>query len=276
MVERKGEYNMEEGKADDDFITKVRLRKLKDREEAQVIRRRFVITQITAVIVTLIIGITVWVVTWRITPEKYASVKNEFFRQVEKQITLGTVENAEDVEMIRIGVSREKDSEKLRLDDLQGLLTEYLVWVSLDKAADEEQQVKQAKAMKAILKEVTSEKPFSVLPEEDQLTAIELKNSIESGDKDAALSRMQLLTASLGKEISSLKRRTEGSWRWTIYSALIGGIGIVVTIVLFLLYRGVSRSREFDNLMGMLEDLRNEVVTMQYKMGLEEKEGQSP
>ena len=164
---------------DDEFIGRIRQRELMEREEAQESRRKFVITQITTVIAVLIIGITVWAVTWRITPEKYASVKNEFFRQVEKQITLGTVENAEDVEMIRIGVSREKDSEKLRLDDLQGLLTEYLVWVGLDKAADEEQQVKKAKAVKAILKEVTSEKPFSVLPEEDQLTAIELKNSIE-------------------------------------------------------------------------------------------------
>jgi len=251
--------------------------KWKDRKEAEVIRGKFVkFTQILMATVALIAGITVLVVTWRITPEKYASVKNEFFRQVERQITLGTVENAEDVEMIRIGVSRERDSEKLRLDDLQGLLTEYLVWVSLDKAADEEQQVKKAKAVKAILGEVTSEKPFSILPEEDQLTAIELKSSIESGDKDTALSRMELLTSSLGKEISSLKRRTEGSWRWTIYSALIGGIGVVVTIVLSLLYRGVSRLREFDYLIGMLEDLRNEVVTMQNRMGLEIKEGQSP
>jgi len=256
---------MVERKEDDEFIARVKLKELKAREEAEVIRRKFVkLTQIVMVIVTLIAGITALVVTWRITPEKYASVKNEFFRQVEKQITLGTVENAEDVEMIRIGVSREKDSEKLRLDDLQGLLTEYLVWVSLDKAADEDQQVKKAKTVKAILKEVTSEKPFSVLPEEDQLTAIELKNSIESGDKDAALSRMQLLTTSLGKEISSLKRRTESSWRWTIYSFIIGSVGVLVTIVLSLLYTGISRSREFDYLRGMFESLRNEVVALQH------------
>jgi len=234
--------------------------KWKDREEPEVIRRRF-LTEVLMVAVALITVITVvFLITWGIAPEKYASVKNEFFRQVERQITLGTVENAEDVEMIRIGVSRERDSEKLRLDDLQGLLTEYLVWVSLDKAADEEQQVKQvkrAKAVKTILREVTSEKPFSILPEEDQLIAIELKSSIESGNKDTALSRMVLLTNSLGKEISSLKRRIESSWRWTIYSVLIGGIGVVVTIVLSLLYRGVSRSREFDYLRAMLQNLRN-------------------
>ena len=269
---------VESPKDTDEFIARIKRRQLHEEEEARRSRRKFVVTQIAMAIVTLIAGITVWVVTWRITPEKYGSVKNEFFRQVEKQIALGTVENAEDVEMIRIGVSREKDSEKLRLDDLQGLLTEYLVWVGLDKAADEEQQVKKAKAVKAILKEVTSEKPFSVLPEEDQLTAIELKNSIESGDKDAALSRMQLLSTSLGKEISSLKRRTESSWRWTVYSFIIGSVGVLVTIVLSLLYRGISASRQWmravenlsDGLSDRLSNLSNEIneirqVTMKSK-----------
>lgn len=204
------------------------------------------------IVVVMMATVTAYVVTLQITPQKYASVKEEFFRQIEKQIVLGTLKNAEDAEMVQVGVSRERNSEKLRLDDLGGLLTEYLVWVNLERASDEGQQVEKAQIVKPIIREVASEKPFSVLPEEDQVTAIELKNSIELGDKDAALSRMQLLTSSLGKEISSLRRKTESSWRWTIYSVVIGSIGVLVTIVLFLLYRGISQSRDFRTVVELI------------------------
>ena len=226
-------------------------------------------TRLLTIMVMAIATAGVWVVTSQITPQKYASVKEEFFRQIEKQIVLGALKNTEDAEMVQVGVSREKDSEKLRLDDLGGLLAEYLVWVNLERASNEGQQVEKVQIVKVIIREVASEKPFSVLPEEDQLTAIELKNSIESGDKDVALSRMQLLTTSLGKEISSLRRKTESGWRWTIYSFIIGGIGVVVTIVLSLLYRGISRSREFDHLMAMFNNLRSELSAMQRRKGSE-------
>ena len=74
---------------------------------------------------------------------------------------------------------------------------------------------------------------------------------------------MQLLTASLGKEISSSKRRTESSWRWTIYSFIIGSVGVLVTIVLSLLYRGISVSRQwiraFENLSDRLSSQISEI-----------------
>ena len=207
----------------------------------------------------LLAALAVIIAGLQISPGKYKPIKSEFFQQLDAQIALDSLASVEDVEMIQIGVSRKKDSEKLRSDDLQGLLTEYLVYAGAEKDSDQSERAKKVNVIKAILQEATSEKPFAILPDEDQLTAIELKNSIELGDKDTALSRLHLLSRSVGKEISSLKRRVESGWRWTIYSALIGGLGVIVTIVLSLLYRGTRWSHEFGYLLATITRLADRI-----------------
>ncbi|TES85698.1 hypothetical protein E3J95_03825 [Candidatus Aerophobetes bacterium] len=230
-------------------------------------------TWVSLIVVLAVLVMTI-IATLQISPGKYKSIKTEFFQQLDAQIALDSLVSVEDVEMIQIGVSREKDSEKLRSDDLQGLLTEYLVYAGAEKDSDQSERAKKVNVIKALLREVTSEKPFTILPDEDQLTAIELKNSIELGDEDTALSRLHLLSTSVGKEISSLKRRVESGWRWTIYSALIGGLGVIVTIVLSLLYRGAKWGRELDYLMREVRHLRHNMYEVRYRVE-SEQEGQS-
>ena len=201
---------------------------------------------------------------------RYNSVQAEFFRQIESQASLGALRSAEDIEMIRLGVAREKNSEKLRTDNLKGLLTEYLVSITkekearselwsrlqresgkekiLDRMPDKENRAEKVRTAQDLVRITTSEKPFSILPEGDQVTAVELENSIKLGDREASLTRLRVLTASLGKEISSLKTKIETNWRWTIVSAFLGGGGILVTMLVFMFSRRVALARDFRKL----------------------------
>lgn len=191
--------------------------------------------------VLLIIGVILSVILFslRIAPvsEKYNSIKSEFFRQIDKQFTLGTLTGVEDIETIRLGIVREKNSEKLRSDNLEGLLAEYLNSIELDERANKEQEARKVQIVKGLIRDLASEKPYSVLPKEAQSIAVDLKESIEYGDTQGALARLEKLATSLGSKISMFEDRAEKNWRWTITSVLLGATGILVTILLSVVSR---------------------------------------
>lgn len=202
------------------------------------------------VIITLFMsGVFVYIIWTTIFQGKtFELTKTEFFQQIDRQISLGTLETVKDIEMIRLGVARDRNSDKLRLDDLEGLLAEYLTWMGLDKVSDKIKQVEKVQVIKNIIKDHASKKPYSILPQGDQLIAIELKESIESGNKEASLNRLESLAASLGTQITSAENKVERNWRWTITSILIGIAGVLATVLVSLLSRRIGLSSRFEGL----------------------------
>lgn len=204
----------------------------------------------------VVAGIVIIYVALSIAPfkERYVSVKAEFFRQIDKRIALGTLTSVEDMETVRLGVVRGKDSEKLKSDDLQGLLAEYLNSIEVDEKSIEEQQARM-RLVKGLIEKLASEKPFSILPKEEQSIAVELKESIESGDSGGALTRLEKLASSLGSKLAMFEGRAERNWKWTITSALLGAAGILITIFFFLISWRVTTSRRLVYLTGKMNEI---------------------
>lgn len=209
-----------------------------ERDQRQ--RAKYDVVRWIALVVMVVATIGTSLVMWQvIDPErKYDSVKARFFAEIDTQTGRGFIHTLEDVEMVRLGISKEGKNEKLMSSDLEGLLSEYLVTAGSESNSDDTTQIAKAEVIKNIITVLRTEKPFSVLPEEDQLTAIELKKSIESEDKESSLSRLEVLSRSLGKNISTLSDRAGSGYRWAIIGVIVACAGLVWAVIISIYRRG--------------------------------------
>lgn len=196
-------------------------------DESEIIKS-YMFRQMIAIISLIAVTLAVIAIFWQVfdPQKKYDSVKTRFFAELDTQTKRGFIGTLEDVEMVRLGVSKEGRNEKLMSADLEGLLSEYLVTAGSGSNSDDTTQAAKAEIIKSIISVLRTEKPFSVLPEEDQITAIELKKSIESEDKQSSLSRLEVLSKSLGKSISTLGARADSGYRWGIIGVIVACAGL--------------------------------------------------
>lgn len=180
--------------------------------------------------------------------ETYDWTKMRFFEQLDTEISLGTLRDVKDIERVRDGIARSLESTQLRSDDLESLLKEYSVQTRWDEESDDTTQRERIQTVNGLIEAVAARGPFSVLPEGDELTAMQLENSIELGDRDTALARLRILTTSLGRQISSLRGQVESNRQWVILGLLATIAGILVTVVVYLLSRRAALSRRFDEI----------------------------
>lgn len=195
-------------------------------------------------------------------PEKYESVKSFFFEELKRQTDFGAMKSVGDVETIKRGVVEMKGSRQLASADLEGLLAEYRVvfsrfLIDSENGGSREERAENIEFIDKLIGEVRTKVPFSSLPEGDQLTAMQLQNSIESGDKDIARTQLGILSTSLGKRISFLDRQAESNQRWLIVGLLATIAGILTTVVVYLLSRRMALSKRLD---AFVQDITDIVV----------------
>ncbi len=233
--------------------------------------------RVPSLYVLLIAGLaTVVLVYWMalmIDPQKkLESVKSRFFTELNEQIELGMVQNLQDVEMVRLGVSQLMNNEQLMSDDLEGLLSEFLITVNSKTDADNTRHTEKSKAIKNIISVLRTEKPFSILPKEDQLTAIELRKAIESGTAESALSRLEVLTESVGKHISTLNARADGSYRWAIFGAIAGIIGIAWAVIISVIKGGSSKREYSARMYDRMYRMQQQMEVLLHQISTKEKQ----
>ncbi len=97
--------------------------------------------------------------------------------------------------------------------------------------------------MDRLIEEVREKKPFSVLPEGSRSLATDLRSSLELGQKDLALNQLDRLAVSLGTTISVVSQEAEANRNWTVLSALLGVVGVIVTIVISIIVGQLNTNR---------------------------------
>lgn len=92
--------------------------------------------------------------------------------------------------------------------------------------------MEQLNLVDGFIEALREKRPFSVLPEASQPLALDLRRNVELGQKDLALTQLDRLAVSLGTTIDIVNREATTNRNWTVLSALLGGVGVISTIVI--------------------------------------------
>lgn len=166
------------------------------------------------------------------TQASYESSKSYFFEELGREMEMGLIKTLHDTAQLRKFVSRKKNSFRLESMSLEDLLGQYLLIVTTSEETQNQKKEK-AEFVKSLLKQISEEEPFSILPEKEQFIAAELKKAIEDGQENVAQGRLMELTTSLGEKLKSLDRVVRRNLLWAILSTCAGICGIAVTVAIY-------------------------------------------
>ena len=172
---------------------------------------------------------------WSTLKTRYIKAKNRFYKELDKRMDLGVVKKLEDITLIQQSAAEEIGSARLASQDLTSLLSTYLSKITEKGKLKTKEKKQRFQSIRLLIDEARKKKPFSGLPEKEQELAISLKDSIEAGNKQLSIKKLEELATSLGVELQSAREEINRNRRWTILSALGGLGGIVLILLLYLL-----------------------------------------
>ena len=115
--------------------------------------------------------------------------KELFFEELRRRITLGVIQDLDDVTMVKSWAGREEESRRFESMPLDELLEEFLSIVT--RGGEDEGRAKEEYIfVESLIDTKRAQEPFSILPGEEKTKAQRLQQSIESGQKEDAMSRL--------------------------------------------------------------------------------------
>ncbi len=157
--------------------------------------------------------------------------KELFFEELRKRITLGVIQDLDDVAMVKNWAGREQESSRFEATPLDELLEEFLCVVT--RGTEDEERAKQEYIfVEQLIDTKRAQEPFSILPGEERIKAQRVQRNIDSGQKEDAISQLQELANSLGGRIKELNKAVTRNRNLAIVAAIASISAIPIGIIL--------------------------------------------
>jgi len=160
----------------------------------------------------------------------FRKAKELFFEELRRRITLGVLQDLDDVDMVKNWARRQEESIQFETMPLDELLEEFLSIITRDAEDDERAKV-EYRFVESLIDTKRAQEPFSILPSEEKAMAQRLQQSIESGQAEDALSRLQELVNSLGGRMQGLNRAVTRNRNLAIVAAIASISAIPLAII---------------------------------------------
>ncbi len=149
----------------------------------------------------------------------FRKAKEMFFGELRKRISLCVIQDLDDITMVKSWAERQEESHRFEEVSLEELLEEFLAIVTED-GEDEERVKNEYMFVESLIDKKRAQEPFSILSSREQTMAQMLQQSIESGQTQDALGRLQEFANVLGGRLEELTRASTRNRNLAIAAAI--------------------------------------------------------
>jgi len=191
-----------------------------------------------AVLVSVVAGVTYGTFVMTLLRRKvtersgaFRKAKELFFVELRKRIALGVIQDLDDVAMVKNWASREQESNRFGTVPLDELLEEFLCVITRNEEGEERVR-EDYRFVESLIDTKRVQEPFSILPSEERIKAQRLQRSIDSGQKEEAVSQLQELTNLLGGKLEAIGKTATRNRNLAIV-AVIASISAIPIAIIF-------------------------------------------
>ena len=160
----------------------------------------------------------------------FRKAKELFSQELRRRITLGVIRDLDDITMVKNWAIRQEESSRFEGMAIDELLEEFLSTITRDEE-DEGRTKQEYLFVESLIDTKRRQEPFSILPEGEKTKAQRLQRSIETGEKEEAMSQFQELVNSLGGRIQGLNKVATRNRNLAIVATIASISAIPIAII---------------------------------------------
>ncbi len=193
---------------------------------------------VMAVFVSIVAGVAYATFAYSLLSRRVArrggalrKAKDVFFEELRKRISLGVIKDLNDVVMVKNWAIQQEESRVFEELTIEELLEEFLALLVEDDKDKERAKVDYL-FIESLIDKKRAQEPFSILPTRERTMAQMLQQSIESGQSQDALVRLQEFANLLGGRLEELTRATARNRNLAI-AAAIASVSAIPFLIAF-------------------------------------------